>query len=168
VVPLLVALTAVPLLLLLVALFALRGRTSFPARLARGAGVVVAVALVGVVLQAGWALAARVSGRARWSVEPGEYAAAAPLAWWVLAGGRSVQAGFEATVRAVMGRRQHTMLDNWPWYYALMALQTALLGAVVAWRLRRAARFRDPIVLGVAVLVLANAWLGRTWPWWGT
>ena len=91
----------------------------------------------------------------------------APLAWWVLLGGASVQYVFEATVRDVFGSRQSTM-SHPQWYLLLAAAQVAVLAFVVAMRLRRRARWTDPVVLVVGALVLLNAILGADWPWWGT
>lgn len=91
----------------------------------------------------------------------------APLAWWVLLGGASVQYVFEATVRDLFGSRQSTM-SHPQWYLMLAAAQVAVLAFAVATRLRRRAPWTDPVVLVVGALVLLNAILGADWPWWGT
>jgi hypothetical protein len=90
------------------------------------------------------------------------------LPWAVVLGGWSVQRVFEATARAVSGHRQSTMLDNLEYYLALTAVQTLVLAAFVAWRLRRRPTLLDPVVLLVGALVLGNAIAGARWPWWGT
>jgi Na+-transporting NADH:ubiquinone oxidoreductase subunit NqrE len=68
----------------------------------------------------------------------------------------------------VSGHRRDTMMDNLGWYLLLTAAQTAVLAAVVAWRLRRRARLVDPVVLAVGAGVAVDAFAGTGWPWWGT
>ena len=90
-----------------------------------------------------------------------------PLAWWVLAGGWTVQQVFEETAKSVTGHRQSTFMDDGHYYLALMAVQTLLVAAIVAWR-RRESFARDPRAVFVLVLALANSLAGITWTWWGT
>lgn len=91
---------------------------------------------------------------------------AAPASAWVLLGGGSVIAAFEATVSDLTGHRQSTMLDNIHVFLALTALQCAPFVAVLA--RRSASRWRDPVALAIGAAFLGNALLGARWPWWGT
>ena len=90
-----------------------------------------------------------------------------PLAWWVLAGGWTVQQVFEETANDVTGHRQSTFADNWHYYLALTTAQTLLVAALVAWR-RRASFARDPLACLVLALAVMNSLAGVPWPWWGT
>jgi len=90
-----------------------------------------------------------------------------PLAWWVLAGGWTVQQVFEQTAKSVTGHRQSTFVDNWHYYLALTVVQTLLVAIVVA-RRRRESFARDPLAILVLVLAVANSLAGVPWPWWGT
>jgi hypothetical protein len=90
-----------------------------------------------------------------------------PLAWWVLAGGWTVQQVFEETAEDVTGHRQSTFVDNWHYYLALTLVQTLLLASIVA-RRRRESFARDPLAGLVLLLALANSLAGVPWPWWGT
>ncbi|MHC5009416.1 MAG: hypothetical protein ACYTG6_00520 [Planctomycetota bacterium] len=157
--------TVLPFVLAIWALATLRSRRDWFSALSRGAGWVAAWALLGVVFQAWWVFG---SGQASYSVDVSGFLGGASIAWWVQMGGHSVQTVFEETVLTLRGRRQTTMLSNWPYYYGLVIAQTALLAAIVAWRLRRGRSLRDPLVLLVAAFVVVNAWLGRNWPWWGS
>lgn len=91
-----------------------------------------------------------------------------PLGVPVLAGGGSIVWTFEETVRAVCGDRRDTMLDNAWWFFSLAGAQLLLVGSVMAWRRRRGGSFRDPVVIGLVVLVAVNAALAVPWTWWGT
>ena len=87
---------------------------------------------------------------------------------WVLLGGASVQAVFEANVKDLTGHRRDTMMDNVHVYLGLTAFQALLLALIVALRTRSDRGLRDPLVWAVGLAVAANAALGITWPWWGT
>ena len=92
--------------------------------------------------------------------------AAVPASAWVLLGGGSVIAVFEATVYDLTGHRQSTMLDNLHVFLALTALQCAPFVAILARRSEW--RWRDPVALSIGAAFLVNALLGACWPWWGT
>lgn len=92
--------------------------------------------------------------------------AAVPASAWVLLGGGSVIAVFEATVYDLTGHRQFTMLDNMHVFLALTALQCAPFVAILA--RRSVSRWRDPVALAIGAAFLVNALLGVRWPWWGT
>ncbi len=100
------------------------------------------------------------------------YSGSLPEVWffftsaWVLLGGGSVIAVFEATVRDLTGHRQSTMLDNAHVFLALTALQCAPFIAILA--RRGVSRWRDPVALAIGAAFLVNALLGARWPWWGT
>ncbi len=138
----------------------------FGGRFVQGLGLLALAALAASAVQlvatwAGWNWSGN-SGLVPWKL-----VAILPVSWLVLCGGWSVQALFEETVEDVTGHRQSTMLDNWPYYATLTALQLAALAALVAWRGRRT-RTRDPRAWVAAALVLANGIAGMAWPWWGT
>lgn len=90
------------------------------------------------------------------------------VGWWVLAGGASVIALFEASLAALGAGRSATLLDHLPWFWLLLAIQWALLvwlllpcfGARFRWTHKRL------WLIGGAVAL--NAALGLGWPWWGT
>lgn len=92
----------------------------------------------------------------------------APFGLPVLAGGRSVVRAFEATVREVCGDRPDTMLSNAWWFLILLAAQMLAIALLLARRRLRAGRWRDPVVGGVLLFLLANSVLAADWPWWGT
>ena len=91
---------------------------------------------------------------------------AAPASAWVLLGGRSVIAVFEATVYDLTGHRQSTMGDNIHVFLALTALLCAPFVVILA--RRTVSRRRDPVALAIWAALLVNALLGVRWPWWGT
>lgn len=157
VIPLVVAL-AIPLALGLWWLLCRSATTTRGGRFMRGLGWAALCALPAVVVQF-----AR-GGQGNWQPEAILYA---PIAWWVLLGGASVQFVFESTVSTLFGSRQSTM-SHGEWYLVLAAVQTAAIACVVAARLRKGARCTDPVVVLLGALVLANALLGAEWPWWGT
>ncbi len=90
------------------------------------------------------------------------------IGWWVLTGGGTVAAVFERTAKAVSGHRQMTMIDNWPWFWTLLAGQLALLVALLVPRLGPRFRWRDARLWGVGLIVAINAGLAVRWPWWGS
>lgn len=91
-----------------------------------------------------------------------------PMQWWVLAGGASVQAFFEAYAREISGHRQSTMIDNWVIYWSATLVWTSIWsGAYVALR-GAAGRAAANGARALPWLFLVNALLGVTWPWWGT
>lgn len=157
VIPLVVAL-ALPLALGLWWLFCRRATTTRGGTFMRGLGWAVLCALPAVFVQF-----ARGS-QSHW--QPGAILCA-PIAWWVLLGGASVQFVFEGTVSTLFGSRQSTM-SHGGWYLILAAVQTAAIACVVASRLRSGARWTDPVLILMGALVLGNALLGVAWPWWGT
>lgn len=136
--------------------------SSFSGRLVQSTGL---VALASLAASAAQLLAAA----AEWIVDGFSlvFVGALPLAWWVLAGGWSVQQVFEATAKDVTGHRQSTFADNWHYYLALTALQTLLVAALLA-RRERGSFARDPLAWLVLALALANSVAGIAWPWWGT
>lgn len=91
-----------------------------------------------------------------------------PLSATVLVGGRSSVAIYESTVDAVHGDRRDTFVDAAGWYYSIAGAQVLAVAALLAWRLRGRGIFRDSWTLGLLALVLINAALAYTWPWWGT
>lgn len=97
-----------------------------------------------------------------------EYLLALPFQTWVLPGGYVVQEVFESNAKSISGHRQSTMMDNVPIYYTFTLLWLLPWAALVAARLRRGSLRKDPAVLVVAVLLLANSIAGIAWPWWGT
>ena len=161
----LLLLLALPFVAAVIALFLLRERSGWPVWVARGAGFQALCAAPGILVQAWWLF---LSGRSAYSVDAGEFLLMIPGSWWVLIGGYSVQARFEDTAKELTGHRQATMMDNWHYYYGLVLLQTLLLCLVIAWRLRKGSGFRDPVIVAVGVFSFLNAWLGHTWPWWGS
>lgn len=90
------------------------------------------------------------------------------LGWWVLAGGSSVIAVFEASAKAVSGHRESTMLDNWPWFWALLALQCALLIVLLWPALGRKFTWKHPRLRLTGAALLLNSLTAVSWPWWGT
>jgi hypothetical protein len=90
------------------------------------------------------------------------------LGWWVLAGGSSVIAVFEASAKAISGHRQSTMLDNWPWFWALLALQCAVLIVLLWPALGRKFTWKHPRLWLTAAALLLNSLTAVSWPWWGT
>ncbi len=157
----LLVLPAVPFVLAALAYFHFRNFDGWWPRLAAGAGWVALWALPGVLFQVGWIF---FSGQTSYSITFPEYARVAPIAWWVLIGGHTVQTAFEAAVPS----RTMTMLTEWHIYYAFVWAQTLLLAALVAWRLSGRPGVKDPLLLAVAAFSLVNAWLGKAWPWWGS
>jgi len=135
---------------------------SFAGRLAQATGLVALAGLLATLVQL-------VAVFLEWIVDGASlvFLATVPLAWWVLAGGWSVQQVFEATAEDVTGHRQSTFVDNWHYYLALTVLQTLLVAALVARRERGSFR-ADPLAWLVLVLALANSLAGVPWPWWGT
>jgi hypothetical protein len=91
---------------------------------------------------------------------------AAPVGLWVLLGGRSAVAVFEATARDITGHRNSTMMDNVHVYLVLVFIQCAVFVAILARRDRP--RLRDPVALAIGAAFLVNALLASHWPWWGT
>lgn len=90
------------------------------------------------------------------------------VAWWVLLGGVSVVATFEATAQLVSGHRQMTMIDNWPWFLALVLVQTSLLAAFLAPRFGPGATWKSPRLWLIFAAVAINAACAVDWPWWGS
>jgi len=135
---------------------------SFAGRLAQATGL---VALAGLVASFAQLAAAALE----WIVDGFSLAffVTLPLAWWVLAGGWSVQQVFEETAKDVTGHRQSTFVDNWHYYLALTALQTFVVAALVA-RRQHGSFARDPLAWLVLALALANSLAGIAWPWWGS
>jgi hypothetical protein len=135
---------------------------SFAGRLAQATGL---VALAGLVAS----LAQLAAAALEWIVDGFSlvFVATLPLAWWVLAGGWSVQQVFEETAKDVTGHRQSTFVDNWHYYLALTTLQTLVAAALVA-RRQQGSFARDPLAWLVLALALANSLAGIAWPWWGT
>lgn len=91
-----------------------------------------------------------------------------PFQTWVLPGGYIVQQVFESSAKAISGHRQATMMDNVPIYFALTLLWLLPWATVIAARLRRGRLRKDPVVIPVAIVLLANSIAGIAWPWWGT
>ena len=108
------------------------------------------------------------AGRSTTTFDFGELFSMLPWSWSVLSGGFSVQALFEQTAKAVSGHRQSTMLDNWPYYMVLTWLQFSLVAAYCALMRDPVRRFRDRPAILSGVVLLINALLGITWPWWGS
>lgn len=86
----------------------------------------------------------------------------------MLFGGQTVVSVFEANVKDWTGHRRDTMFDNAPVFFGLVLAQVLALSLLVAWRFRRGAGPRDPLVLGVGLFATANAALAMSWPWYGT
>lgn len=106
-------------------------------------------------------------GGSVWS-RVGDTLLALPMQWWVLAGGASVQAFFEAFAREISGHRQSTMIDNWVIYWTATLVWTSIWsGAYVGLR-ASAGRAAAIGVRALPWLFLVNALLGVKWPWWGT
>jgi len=107
-------------------------------------------------------------GMARYSFDAPEALLAWPASWYVLFGGRTVVAVFEANVEAWTGHRRDTMLDNAWVFLALTGVQVLVLSLIVLWRFRAGRTLRDPVVLAVGAFAAVNAALAMTWPWFGT
>lgn len=84
-------------------------------------------------------------------------------------GGLVCAAAFESVDRAgLLVQRQFTVMDNLSVYYLLAAAQTAVLGGIIAGRIRATGKLlADRTVLIVLGIALANGVLAITWPWWG-
>jgi hypothetical protein len=134
----------------------------FGGRLVQSAGLVALAGLVASLTQ----LATFATGRHASDFSPA-LVGTLPLAWWILAGGWSVQQVFEETAKDVTGHRQSTFVDNWHYYLALTVVQTLLVALLVA-RRERGSFTRDPLAWLVFALALANSLAGIPWPWWGT
>lgn len=91
-----------------------------------------------------------------------------PFQTWVLPGGHVVQHVFESSAKSISGHRQATMMDNVPIYYTFTLLWLLPWAALIAARLRRGPLRKDWVALPVAILLLANAIAGSSWPWWGS
>jgi hypothetical protein len=90
------------------------------------------------------------------------------VSWWVLAGGSSVIAVIEASAKAISGHRQATMLDNWPWFWALLSMQCALLIYLLWPTLGPKFNWKRTRLLQVSAVLLLNSLTAIHWPWWGT
>jgi len=115
--------------------------------------------LPAIVVQCAWLMS-------RYSATALSTLMAVPASAWVLLGGGSVIAVFEATVYDLTGHRQSTMFDNIHVFLALTALQCAPFVAILV--RRSESRWRDPVALAIGAAFLVNALLGARWPWWGT
>ena len=102
----------------------------------------------------------------KYSVDWWDALRASPIGLWVLMGGRSVIAIFEATARDITGHRSSTMIDNTHVFLAYTAIQCAILVAILV-RRKRPWR-KDPVALAMGALFLLNGLLGSCWPWWGS
>lgn len=91
-----------------------------------------------------------------------------PIGWPIYLGGHTVVTIFEENVKDWTGHRRDTLLDNLHVYAALTAVQVLLLMAILVWRWRRGAGWRDPWVWAVAIFMLANSLAAWDWPWYGT
>ena len=94
--------------------------------------------------------------------------AISPLVSPIFLGGQTVITVFEDNVKGWTGHRRDTMFDNAHVFFGLVLIQVTILSLLVAWRFRRGKTWRDPLVLGVGVFMIVNAWLGMDWPWYGT
>ena len=90
------------------------------------------------------------------------------LPWPVHLGGATVAAVFENTAKAVSGHRQSTLIDNLPWWLVLTGIQTAFIAWAFVARWRQRASLRDPVLVALGALVLANSLVNAEWPWWGS
>lgn len=91
-----------------------------------------------------------------------------PGSFLVLLGGQSVVTVFEDNVKDWTGHRRDTMFDNMDVFLGLVSVQTLLLALLLAWRYRRGATRRDPVVVGVGLFLVVNALLAIDWMWFGT
>jgi hypothetical protein len=90
------------------------------------------------------------------------------VGWWVLSGGASVIALFEASAEAISGHRSATLLDNLPWYWVLLALQWGILVTLLLPHFGARFRWSSPRLWLIGGAVALNSALGIQWPWWGT
>lgn len=131
---------------------------------ARGMGWVALVGgAFGVAFQLWWLFG---SGQTRYTMD-GHYLRVLPIAWWATLSGGSVQTFFEATASHV-GPRPVTM-SPWWYFYGLVWLKVLLAGALVGFGLRMDRGVAASVLLAAIGLgLVADAWFGRDWPWWGT
>ena len=102
-----------------------------------------------------------VSAASPYSASGSSVLLAAPVGLWVLLGGWSCVAVFEATVRDLTGHRMMTMVDNAHVFVVLIVIQTAIVVAVLI-------RAKPALRRAIGAGVLGNALLASHWPWWGS
>ena len=86
-------------------------------------------------------------------------------------GGVTTRVAFEYLVgplEFLVGHRSATVLSNFPFYLVLLSIQVCCVAAAFAARPRSVAVWKDPVWLGLGLLILLNSLANVHWPWWGT
>ena len=77
-------------------------------------------------------------------------------------------ADFSKLGEAIGGQRSATLLDHLPWFWVLLALQSALLVGLLLPCFGARFRWSAPRLWLVGAGVALNSALALHWPWWGS